>query len=53
MCLFEMDAGYPMKRHSNENYVSATKNLFFTVRNVCTVGNYDYMFSYEFYMVSD
>ena len=49
ICLFEMDAGYPMARHSQSTYVAATKNIFFTVRNVCTVGNYDYQFSYEFY----
>lgn len=29
--------------------MAATKNIFFTIRNVCTVGNYDYQFSYEFY----
>lgn len=42
ICLFEMDAGYPMQRHSASNYVASTKNIIFTVRNVCTVGNYDY-----------
>ncbi|KAF2813058.1 membrane copper amine oxidase [Mytilinidion resinicola] len=50
ICLFEMDAGYPIQRHSTMNYVSSTRNIFFTVRSVSTVGNYDYMFSYQFYM---
>lgn len=50
LCLFEFDADYPMSRHSTSNYVSATKNIYFTVRSVSTVGNYDYMFSYTFQM---
>lgn len=49
ICLFETDPGYPIQRHSTGSYVSATKNIFFTVRNVCTVGNYDYQFTYQFY----
>ncbi|KAL3423197.1 copper amine oxidase [Phlyctema vagabunda] len=50
ICLFESEADYPMQRHSTSEYVSATKNIYFTIRNICTVGNYDYMFSYSFYM---
>jgi primary-amine oxidase len=50
ICLFETEANYPIQRHSTSQYVSATKNVFFTIRTVCTVGNYDYMFSYEFYI---
>lgn len=50
ICFFEYDAEYPMQRHSTGSYVSNTKNIFFTVRSVSTVGNYDYMFSYYFYM---
>jgi primary-amine oxidase len=50
ICLFEYDADYPMSRHSTSNYVAATKNVYFTVRSVSTIGNYDYMFSYTFYM---
>ncbi|KAJ5745952.1 membrane copper amine oxidase [Penicillium odoratum] len=50
ICLFEYDADYPMQRHSSSYYVSVTKNVYFTVRSVSTVGNYDYMFSYSFYM---
>ncbi|KAE8449302.1 hypothetical protein EG329_008203 [Mollisiaceae sp. DMI_Dod_QoI] len=50
ICLFETEGNFPMQRHSTSQYVSATKNIFFTIRTVCTVGNYDYMFSYEFYM---
>jgi primary-amine oxidase len=50
ICLFEVDADYPMARHSAPDYVSATKNVFFVVRSISTIGNYDYMFSYSFFM---
>lgn len=50
ICLFEFTDDYPMQRHSTSSYVSATKNTHFTVRSVSTVGNYDYMFSYTFYL---
>ncbi|KAH7000475.1 copper amine oxidase [Ilyonectria destructans] len=50
ICLFEFDADHPMARHSSAEYVTATKNVYFTVRSVSTVGNYDYMFSYSFFM---
>ena len=50
ICFFEFDADYPMQRHTTENYVANTKNIYFVARSVCTVGNYDYMFSYEFYL---
>ncbi|CAD0050799.1 unnamed protein product [Aureobasidium pullulans] len=50
LCLFEFTADYPLQRHSTSDYVSATKNTYFTIRSVSTVGNYDYMFSYSFYM---
>ena len=33
-----------MQRHSTSSYVSSTKNVYFTLRSVSTVGNYDYMF---------
>lgn len=50
ICMFEHDPAYPIQRHSTGNYVSVTKNIVFTIRNICTVGNYDYMFTYEFYL---
>jgi primary-amine oxidase len=50
LCLFEFTADYPLQRHSTSDYVSATKNTYFTIRSVSTVGNYDYMFSYSFYL---
>ncbi|EJT99165.1 copper amine oxidase [Dacryopinax primogenitus] len=50
ICLFEQDAGHPIQRHSSSQYVTITRNIFFTVRTVSTVGNYDYMLDYTFYM---
>lgn len=50
ICLFEFDSDYPMSRHSTGSYVANKKNVYFTIRSVSTVGNYDYMFSYEFYL---
>lgn len=50
ICMFEFDTGYPIQRHTAPTYVSVTKNIAFVVRTIATVGNYDYMFSYEFYM---
>ncbi|KAF5123797.1 Retina-specific copper amine oxidase [Metarhizium anisopliae] len=47
---FEFDQGYPIQRHSTANYTSVTKNIAFTVRSISTIGNYDYMFSYNFFL---
>lgn len=48
ICMFEMDAGYPIQRHFGGNrngaYVTVTKNIAFVLRSVSTVGNYDYTF---------
>jgi primary-amine oxidase len=49
--LFEMDTGFPIRRHSTvDGGVSITKNIAFVLRTVSTIANYDYMTSYEFYM---
>ncbi|KAL2800214.1 copper amine oxidase [Aspergillus keveii] len=50
LCLFEFDADYPAARHSTSDFVTVTKNVYFTLRTVSTIGNYDYMFSYNFHM---
>lgn len=49
ICIFEHDAGYPIARHSANNYVYTTKNIHLVVRSVSTLGNYDYMFEYAFF----
>ncbi|KAL8725493.1 MAG: hypothetical protein Q9166_007313 [cf. Caloplaca sp. 2 TL-2023] len=50
ICMFEFDTGYPIQRHTTPLYVSVTKNIAFTVRSASTVGNYDYIFDYEFHL---
>ncbi|KAL5003358.1 copper amine oxidase [Aspergillus recurvatus] len=50
LCLFEFDADYPISRHSTSEFVSVTKNVYLTLRSVSTIGNYDYMFSYNLHM---
>ncbi|KAL4917168.1 copper amine oxidase [Aspergillus aurantiobrunneus] len=50
LCLFEFDADYPLSRRSTSESVSVTKNDYFTLCTVSTIGNYDYMFSYNFHM---
>ena len=50
ICLFEYDPGYPIQRHTAPTYVSVSKNILFTVRSAATVGNYDYVFDYDFYL---
>lgn len=47
--LFDSDADYPIRSHATSKHSSKTKNVYFTVRSVSTVGNYDYQFSYESY----
>ncbi|KAF2726734.1 membrane copper amine oxidase [Polyplosphaeria fusca] len=50
ICLFEFTADYPAQRHSAWDYVSVSKNTYFSLRSVSTLGNYDYMFTYSFYL---
>ena len=50
ICIFEFDTGYPIQRHTTESYVSVTKNIALIIRTISTIGNYDYMFDYEFYL---
>lgn len=50
VCIYEFDTGYPIQRHTTDSYVSVTKNIALILRSVATIGNYDYMFDYEFYL---
>ena len=50
ICIFEYDTGYPIQRHTTPAYVSVSKNIQLTVRQIVTVGNYDYIFDYDFYL---
>ena len=50
ICIFEYEADYAIQRHTTGSYVSVTKNTYFVVRYVATVGNYDYTISYSFFL---
>ncbi|KAK3989769.1 putative copper amine oxidase [Cladorrhinum sp. PSN332] len=50
ICLFEYVSDFPMQRHTTSDYISVTKNTYFVIRYVSTVGNYDYTFSYSFFL---
>ncbi|KAI5371250.1 hypothetical protein J4E82_010063 [Alternaria postmessia] len=52
ICIFEFDAGYPIRRHSfspSAPHTSVAKNIQFVMRTVATVGNYDFMIDYSFF----
>lgn len=51
ICLFEADSNFPLRRHTavGQNYTTVAKNIVFTVRWISTVGNYDYLFDYNFF----
>jgi primary-amine oxidase len=48
ICIFERDAGFPISRHRVGNSYSVVKNIVLVARTIATIGNYDYMFDYEF-----
>ncbi|RDW84682.1 hypothetical protein BP6252_02272 [Coleophoma cylindrospora] len=50
ICLFEFTADHPIQRHTASEYVSVSRNTYFIVRTVSTVGNYDYTIEYIFYL---
>jgi primary-amine oxidase len=52
LCIFERDAGFPLARHRGEksgSYVTVVKNNILVLRTISTIGNYDYMFDYQFF----
>ncbi|WWC90477.1 uncharacterized protein L201_005413 [Kwoniella dendrophila CBS 6074] len=48
--IFETEVNHPIQRHSTQSYVSVTKNIALIVRSISTIGNYDYIFDYNFYL---
>lgn len=51
ICLFEYDTGFPLRRHWNvPGFTAAAKNIVFTLRTTATVGNYDYLIEYDFFL---
>lgn len=49
ICMFEYDAGFPIRRHTYAESASVAKNIIFTIRTIATVGNYDFLIEYHFY----
>ncbi|SPO07093.1 uncharacterized protein DNG_09787 [Cephalotrichum gorgonifer] len=57
ICIFEADIGIPISRHrtgGNNDYgfqnIGTVKGTALTVRSIATIGNYDYMFDYQFHL---
>lgn len=50
VCVFETDIGVPITRHSDRSYKQSTKGSKLVVRMIATVGNYDYLWDYGFYV---
>ncbi|KAF2020584.1 copper amine oxidase [Aaosphaeria arxii CBS 175.79] len=50
LCIFESDIGFPVTRHTDSTYTQSTKGSKLTVRQIATVGNYDYLWDYQFFV---
>ena len=57
ICIFEQDLGFPVSRHraAGDNAygfenLGSVKGSALTVRSIATIGNYDYMFDYQFHL---
>lgn len=50
ICIFETDIGTPITRHTDSSYMQSTKGSKLVVRQIATVGNYDYLWDYEFFV---
>ena len=51
ICIFETDIGTPITRHNEGAYYKqSTRGSKLVVRQIATVGNYDYLWDYSFYV---
>lgn len=50
LCIFEWTASDPIQRHTSPTHVTVSRNHQLIVRQVATVGNYDYTISYIFFL---
>ncbi|VUC20205.1 unnamed protein product [Clonostachys rosea] len=50
VCIFETDIGVPVTRHTDKSYMQSTKGSKLVVRMIATIGNYDYLWDYGFYV---
>lgn len=46
ICIFETDIGAPITRRTNPNFMQATKGSRLVVRQISTMGNYEYLYDY-------
>jgi primary-amine oxidase len=46
ICIFETDIGVPITRHTDPTYMQSTKGSKLVVRQIATIGNYDYLWDY-------
>ncbi|XP_053309903.1 membrane primary amine oxidase-like [Spea bombifrons] len=52
ICIFEHNSGLPLRRHSSglgSYYYGGLANTVLVVRSIATLGNYDYVFDFNFY----
>ncbi|KAG8446621.1 hypothetical protein GDO86_014175 [Hymenochirus boettgeri] len=52
ICIFELNTGIPLRRHSSglgHFYYGGLANTVLVVRSIATLGNYDYIFDFIFY----
>ncbi|NP_001087039.1 amine oxidase, copper containing 2 [Xenopus laevis] len=52
ICIFELNTGLPLRRHSSalgSFYYGGLANTVLVVRSIATLGNYDYVFDFMFY----
>ncbi|KAL8327344.1 hypothetical protein RB597_003593 [Gaeumannomyces tritici] len=50
ICIFETDIGTPITRHAEAEYLQAAKGSKLVVRMIGTIGNYDYLWDYGFWV---
>ncbi|KAF2415597.1 copper amine oxidase [Tothia fuscella] len=50
ICIFESDIGTPITRHTDSSYMQSTKGSKLVVGVIATVGNYDYLWDYQFFV---
>ncbi|PPJ55478.1 hypothetical protein CBER1_08020 [Cercospora berteroae] len=50
ICVFEATDDAPLQRHTASGYVTASKKIYLTLRWCSTMGDYDFIFSYRFFM---
>lgn len=50
ICIFEKPMDYPLQRHTDHSYTASFTSTTLVVRSIATIGNYDYLIDYIFYV---